>query len=92
MMVVFMLIYSWFLSNRKKKDEKSEWHEIWELFLKRMKKRGLILSEMTVQESDVLIKQSGNDQYLSVWNELVSGSFGNQDISKPELKKKIRKL
>lgn len=92
MMVVFMLIYSWFLSNRKKKDEKSEWHEIWELFIKRMRKKGLKLSEMTVQESDVLIKNSGNPDYLSVWNDLISGSFGNQQISKPELKKKIRKL
>lgn len=92
MMVAFMLIYSWFLSNRKKKDAESEWHEIWHLFMKRMKKKGLILSEMTVQESDVLIRKSGNDQYLIVWNELVSGSFGNQDISVEELRKKIRKL
>jgi hypothetical protein len=91
-MVVFMLIYSWFLANRKKKDEKSEWHEIWEMFMKRMKKKGFILSEMTVQESDVLIKKSGNESYLSAWNDLVNGSFGNQNISKSELRKKIRKL
>jgi hypothetical protein len=91
-MVIFMVFYSWFLSTRKRKENESEWHEVWKLFFKRMKKKGLILSELTVQDSDQLIRKSGNEAYLSVWNELVSGSFGNQEISKSELRKKIRKL
>lgn len=91
-MVIFMLVYSWFLASRKKKENESEWHEIWHLFMKRMKKKGLILSTLTVNESDELIRKSGNIQYQAIWNELVSGSFGNKQISKAELRKKIRKL
>lgn len=91
-MVVFMLIYSWFLATRKKREDLSEWQEIWQFFYRKMKKKGLILSNLTVGESDKLIRNSGNESYINVWNELVNGSFGNLGISKSELRRKIKKL
>jgi protein-glutamine gamma-glutamyltransferase len=91
-MVVFMLAYSWFLATRKRREDQSEWQEIWQFFMKKMKKKGIILSNLTVYESDEMIKKTGNQGLLMVWNDLVKGSFGNTEISKSELRKKIKNL
>ncbi len=90
-MVIFMLLYYWYLSRRKSYETESEYQEVWQIFYKKMKKRGLSLSPQSVTQSELMIKNSGNQSIIDVWDELVAGSFKGKILSK-DIRRKIRKL
>lgn len=91
MMVLFMLLYYWYLSRKKKTDGEGEYQEVWQSFYKKMKKRGLILSPQSVTLSDSIVKTSNNQEAIKVWDELVAGSFQGKNLPK-DIRKRIRKL
>lgn len=91
MMVAFMLMYMWYLSNRLEK-ESSPHHELWNEFVRRMKKRGIILSLVNIEKESLLI-HAQNDVVLSeIWKDLIEVSFQGKDVKASELMKRIRRL
>lgn len=92
LMVIFMLAYSWYLSQRKYGDSESELHELWRRFQKKMQKRGLKLSLYSIGDSEERIRNSQNQEAIEVWEELMSGSFKGKLVSFTELRKRIKRL
>jgi hypothetical protein len=91
-MVIFMVIYSWYLAKKKVTDLETPYQELWRAFYKKMKKKGIRLSASSVRESEEILKNSSDPKVLKVWEDLLSASFKNSEISIKEMKKKISQL
>jgi hypothetical protein len=90
-LVAFMLFYTWYLAIRQVKDKESLYQELWSQFFKKMKKRGIHLSTLSLKASEEVLHKLENPEIMAVWNELVAGSFKAETFQK-DLKKKIKKL
>ncbi len=93
-MVSFMLAYTFFLSRRKSEEERSPHRELWRLFFKKARKRGVNLSSVSLRASEELLSDPGSDRELrSVWDDLVALSFkADGKGSLRDLEKRIRRL
>lgn len=94
LMVSFMLFYFWFLLSQKAPTY-SEYQELWSLFYKKMKKRGLNLSltSVTLSEDEILKSNIKNkDEVLSVWKELLRVSFKEDSSPIKDLKRRIQRF
>jgi hypothetical protein len=91
-MVIFMLIYTLYLTLNKKQDPESVHQELWRLFYKRMRKRGVLISKVNLNSSLELVKKQENPEVLGLWNELILVSFQGKKASIKDLKKRIRSL
>lgn len=95
MMVIFMGLYTWYLYYLKARNKETGHQLLWQIFYRKMQKRGLELSTVSVNEAEAKIRESKlkeRDQILSVWTELVKDTFGSDQGQGNELKKRIRKL
>ncbi len=92
LLVVFMLIYSWFLYTKRTQEEVSAYQELWSLLFKRLHKRGLVLSRHSLKESEQVVMAQNDPKLHDLWRELVDASFGGKVISVNELKRKIKKI
>jgi hypothetical protein len=91
-MVLFMLVYSWYLATRKTLDEESEYQELWRVFFKKMKKRGVHLSAKSVLNSESMMENIQDPKIQKAWNDLVGVSFKGQKIAIKEIKKTINDI
>jgi hypothetical protein len=91
-MIAFMLIYIWYLSTRKEAEDCSQHQELWRLFLRKMYKKGIFLSRLSMESSRRMIEAANDPLILEVWNELMAASFQGKKFSEKELKRKIKKL
>jgi transglutaminase-like putative cysteine protease len=91
-MVLFMGVYSWYLSNRKVLNEESEYQELWRAFYKKMKKRGIVLSKHSVFESELIIKNASDPAIHKVWKDLIALSFQGCSIPLKDIRKSIQRL
>jgi hypothetical protein len=91
-MVAFMLIYTWYLSTRKSLDDLSPHHDLWKLFMEKMRQKGLLISSISVSESAASVATLNDPEISDVFRELVSMSFEGKGLSVKEMKKKIRRL
>lgn len=92
MLVIFMLIYTVFLSTRKKGDSVSAYQELWSLFHQKMRKKGVELSSVSVSATQEILSKHQDENVKSVWNDLYDWSFSGKKVSVPELKKRIKKI
>jgi protein-glutamine gamma-glutamyltransferase len=90
-LIVFMLLYYWYLSRHKQLVNKSMHQSLWRLFFKKMQKRGINLSPLSVSTSHELIFEHNDPKVISVWNDLISCSFKNEALPK-DIQKRIKKL
>jgi protein-glutamine gamma-glutamyltransferase len=92
MMVSFMLIYTWFLSNRINQEDNSPHQNLWNMFYKKMHKKGLRLSRVNMEKSREMLESLKDEKSLAIWTELYVASFQGKKISFRTMKKKIRNL
>jgi len=91
-MVVFMLVYSWFISTRKRNLDESEFHELWRIFYSKMSSKGLKLSNISMNDADKVIREYDRPEITLIWNELIDSSFNNGKALSKNLKKRIQRL
>lgn len=94
-MVLFMALYMWFLKKRHDKKELSPYQEVWNLFYKKLRKKGIFLSKISLGESELLLQEftgPEKDRLQIIWKELIAASFQQNKESLDEVRKKIRKL
>lgn len=95
MILIFMLLYMLHLKLKESSGSTSPHQELWSLFIKRMKKKGVEISRHSLAESrEAMEKQKGNldSGVFEIWDELVSFSFGTANIAPQVLKRKIKRL
>ncbi len=92
-MVSFMLGYTFFLSRQKRAEERSPQRDLWRLFFKKARKRGLSLSSVSLGISRDILSAQVDTDLLHVWDELVALSFGAEArCSLRDLERRIRRL
>jgi hypothetical protein len=85
----------WFLKKRHYKKELSPYQEVWNLFYKKLHKKGIFLSKISLGESEHLLQEltgPEKDRLQVIWKELIAASFQQNKESLDEVRKKIRKL
>lgn len=91
-MLVFMLIYMWYLSSKKISSDRSFYHELWNLFYKKLEKKGISHSRTSFLATEMEIKKQSDEKVKEVWKELSEVSFTTKEILPGPLKKKIKSL
>lgn len=86
---LFMGAYTWQLSRSKNKATDIE--NLWNLFKKKMSKRGTNLAFSSIEELQENLKQQ-DDLAKDAFNDLVKASFSTREINLKILKKKISRL
>jgi hypothetical protein len=81
--------YTWQLSRSKNKATDIE--NLWNLFKKKMSKRGTNLAFSSIEELQENLKQQ-DDLAKDAFNDLVKASFSTREINLKILKKKISRL
>lgn len=89
-MVIFMLVYTWYMARRNSGETSSPHQDLWKLFRHRMKKRGVEISSVSVMESKAVIVN--DTEALSVFHDLVEMTFAGKQMSLKDIKKKIKAL
>ncbi len=92
-MVTFMLAYTWFLSRRRRREERSPHLDLWRLLYKKIEKRGLVVSPVSLAASREALAASPDAELRALWDDLVAASFREDPArSLRELEKRIRRL
>ncbi|MCM2348858.1 MAG: DUF3488 and transglutaminase-like domain-containing protein [Bacteriovoracaceae bacterium] len=94
-LVIFMGMYMWFLKKHYDKKEISPYQEVWNLFYKKLQKRGISLSKNSLGESELVwheLTGPEKERLQMIWKELIAVSFQKNEESLDEIRKKIRKL
>jgi hypothetical protein len=86
---LFMGAYTWQLSRSKNKATDIE--NLWNLFKKKMSKRGTNLAFSSIEELQENLKQQ-DELAKDAFNDLVKASFSTREINLKILKKKISRL
>lgn len=96
MLAAFLGVYSLRLLRGPRKLKKNPVNELWKLFDKKMKRRGLGLKFHSVRETELTLENySGRDRdkVLEIWTRLLRLSFqASSDESVRELKRMLQKL
>lgn len=95
MILLFMLLYIFHLKMKLLSGDSSPHHELWTLFIKRMKKKGVEISRHSVAQSSMNLqkeKEKLDSRVFETWEELVRFSFGSAGIAADVLRRKIKKL
>ncbi len=95
LVVLFMGFYIYFLSKHKKKIFLSPHQILWDLFEKRLQKKGMRLSFISVAmtEQEILAYHHPEEKkILSLWKELLEISFEGKKYEQKKVKKKIEKI
>jgi len=91
-MVIFMVIYALFLHTKNKKSDFNEYQDLWNLFYKKMSKKGFLLSPVSIEKSHAIIQGTNDLKVLKLWEDLRALSFEGRVDSVKELKKRIKGL
>ena len=92
----FMLFYVLILKliAGKRKGENPD-HELWVRFIRKMDKKGISISRISLKESEFALRNSPekiDSHVMDTWKDLISHSFGPENLSRDELLKRIKKL
>jgi hypothetical protein len=91
-LALFILGYLLFLHFASPSTPLWPHHELWTLFFKKMEKKGIFLSTVSLKECSHQIQQGDNKSAQEVLELLVRMTFGEESVSTTDIKKKIKKL
>lgn len=94
LLVIFMGVYTFFLTRRRKKEDPSIYQETWNLFYKKLRKLGIELSFDSINDTTDILRKSDYPkkmEVLSIWEELIQESFG-QGRDFKGVQKRIKRL
>jgi transglutaminase-like putative cysteine protease len=95
-LVLFMLLYMWYMHQRRPDVNVAAHHELWNLFIKKMEKNGISISRSNLSESyqqiDKYADQKKSQLVREVFEELIDFTFRDHSISVSQMKKKIQKI
>ncbi len=95
LMVAFMGLYSLYLKLKSSEVSESELQKLWGAFYRKIRKRGVQLSTVSVSEAKHQLAELDHpekEKYLQIWDGLVEASFGTRSDLVASLKKQIRKI
>lgn len=90
-MIIFILAYYIYLARFKKSEKLTDVQELWSIFSQRMKRRGFVISFISINESQTTITNYNQAEVSLIWEELIAVSFRGKKISR-DFKKKIKKI
>lgn len=92
LLVIFMLGYLLFLHLSSPFGKDQPYQELWKLYFKRMKKRGVSLSPVSLKECFFKVNQLNNQPAREVLEALVRMTFEDEKSAISELRKRIKRL
>ncbi len=91
-LVLFMLLYMWFMHQKNSSENESLHHELWNLYIKKMEKKGIMISRANLGQSRLELSNQLDPLPEKVFEELIIFTFGDRKISSEKMKKRIKEI
>ncbi len=95
LIALFLSIYAWHVSRSRNRIPASSFDEAWEVFRKRLMKKGIALEFISIHEIDshlLTIDHPEKESILEMWKMLVEASFKDDSQDLKQIIKKLKRL